>query len=215
MLSNFSLGRLFLSIVAYIFSISAMANTDPVSGWYVQMNDGAKSRLLHPNCFTVEWMSSDNFEEFEEVFSIQRKDFRQFPGMSFGKEITNYHPIKPSWNKNGFISHETISLIQSVETCAPDTFDYSVNQDRSIYTVTNSEFGKLEQTYKLLKPIDLRTCADLSPKIGAPCLKAFRVEVGGYSGGSMGWDIRDGIYGLFDLDELGLSVVPLSFSYAD
>ena len=215
MLGNFSLGRLFLSIVAHIFSISAMANTDPVSGWYVQMNDGAKSRLLHPNCFTVEWMSSDNFEEFEEVFSIQRKDFRQFPGMSFGKEITNYHPIKPSWNKNGFISHETISLIQSVKSCAPESFTYSVVDDGSIHTIVKTDFGKFEQKYRVLDPIDIKKCSSLAPNIGSTCLQAFKVRIGEYSGGSMGWDISNGIYGLFDLDELGLSVVPLSFSYAD
>lgn len=179
------------------------------------MPDRSESRLLHPNCFTVEWMSSDNFEEYEEVFNIQRKDFRQFPGVSFGIEITNYHPIKPSWNKNGFISHETISLIQSVKACTSGSFDYSVNHDGSINTVTNLEFGRLEQAYKLLTPIGTKKCAELSPNIGVNCLKAFRVEVGEYSGGSMGWDIRRGIYGLFDLNGLGLSIVPLSFSMSD
>ena len=215
MLSSFSLGRLFLSILAQIFSISVMANTDPVSGWYVQMNDGARSRLLHPNCFTVEWMSSDNFEEYEEVFNIQRKNFRQSPGMSFGREITNYHPIKPSWNKNRFISHETISLIQSVETCASESFEYAVADDGSVYTSVKTDFGKFEQKYKVLAPIDVLQCSSLAPNIGSVCLQAFKVKVSEYSGGSMGWDIRRGIYGLFDLPGLGLSVVPLSFSMSD
>ena len=211
MLINFWMGflKVSLSILVFISPVSSMTNTQPGSGWYVQISDGTESRLLHPNCFTVEWMSSDNFEEYEEVFNIQREDFRKFPGMSFGREITNYHPIKPSWNKDGFISHETISLIQSVEACAPESFEYAVADDGSVYTVTNLEFGRLEQTYKLLAPISIKKCAELSPNIGANCLKAFRVEVGEYSGGSMGWDVREGIYGLFDLPDLGLSIVPL------
>ena len=213
MFSNFWMGLLKLSVstLMFVLSVSSMANMQPQSGWYVQMNDGAETRLLHPNCFTIEWMSSDNFEEYEDVFNIRRDDFRQFPGTSFGREITNYSPIKPSWNKNGFISHETISLIQSVETCASDLFEYSVDQDGSINTVTDFEFWTLEQSYKLLSPIDLSVCAELSPNIGTACLQAFRVEVGEYSGGSMGWDVRHGIYGLFDLYGLGLSIVPLSF----
>jgi len=217
MLGNFSSRHLShpLAVFAYIFAISAIANTKPVSGWYVQMHDGAESRLLHPNCFTVEWMSSDNFEEYEEVFNIQRKDFRQSPGRSFGKEITNYHPIKPSWNKNGFISHETISLIQSVKSCAPESFTYSVVDDGSIHTIAKTDFGEFEQKYRVLDPIDTKECSSLAPNIGSTCLQAFKVRIGKYSGGSMGWDIPEGIYGLFDLDELGLSVVPLSFSYAD
>jgi hypothetical protein len=217
MLGNFSSRHLShpLAVFAYIFAISAIANTKPVSGWYVQMHDGAESRLLHPNCFTVEWMSSDNFEEYEEVFNIQRKDFRQSPGRSFGKEITNYHPIKPSWNKNGFISHETISLIQSVKSCAPESFTYSVVDDGSIHTIAKTDFGEFEQKYRVLDPIDTKECSSLAPNIGSTCLQAFKVRIGEYSGGSMGWDFRQGIYGLFDIEGMGPSVVPLTYYLAD
>ena len=213
MLINFwmSFLKATLPILVFVSSVSSMANTQSGSGWYVQIGDGTESRLLHPNCFTVEWMSSDNFEEYEEVFQIQREGFRQFPGISFGKEITNYHPIKPSWNKNGFISHETISLIQSVETCAPASFEYAVADDGSVYTNIRTDFGKLEQKYKVLAPIDLVQCSSLAPHIGSACLQAFQIRVGEYSGGSMGWDVRRGIYGLFDLNGLGLSIVPLGF----
>ena len=200
-----------LSILVFVSSVSSMANTQPGSGWYVQISDGTESRLLHPNCFAFEWMSSDNFEEFEEVFNIERRDFRQFPGMSFGREITNYHPIKPSWNKNGFISHETISLVQSVEACAPESFEYAIADDGSVYTNVKTDFGKLEQKYKVLAPIDVVQCSSLAPNIGSVCLQAFKVKIGEYSGGSMGWDFRHGIYGLFDLNGLGLSIVPLGF----
>jgi hypothetical protein len=177
-------------------------------GWFVG------DRLLHPNCFVAEWMSSDNFEEYEEVFSIKGESLRESPGLFFGKEITNYQPIKPSWNRGDFISHETISLIRSVNSCAFEHFEDSVFQDDRIYIADKKEFGQLEQTYKLINPVSVSKCSRLAPSIGATCLKAFQVEVGEYSGGSFGPNIRRGIYGLFDLPELGLSIVPLRLSIA-
>ena len=181
------------------------------NGWFVDERNGKEVRLLHPSCFVTEWMSSDNFEEYEEVFNIQREDFRLFPGVFFGREITNYHPIKPSWNKNRFISHETISLIQSVEACAPESFEYSVADDESIHTNVKTDFGKFEQKYRVLDSIDVKECSGLAPNISSACLQAFRVRIGEYSGGSMGWDFRQGIYGLFDIEGMGLSVVPLKY----
>ena len=191
--------------------ITNAAELNAANGWFIDERNGKEARLLHPSCFVTEWMSSDNFEEYEEIFNIQREDFRLFPGMSFGREITNYHPIKPSWNKNGFISHETISLIQSVEACAAESFEYAVADDGSVYTNVQTDFGKLEQKYRVLDPIDVRECSSLAPNIGSVCLRAFKVRMGEYSGGSMGWDFRQGIYGLFDIDGMGLSVVPLKY----
>ena len=185
------------------------------NGWFVDERNGKEVRLLHPSCFVTEWMSSDNFEEYEEVFNIQREDFRQFPGMSFGREITIYHPIKPSWNRGSFQSHETISLIQSVKACVPDSFEYSGLDDGTIYTNVKTDFGKLEQKYRVLDPIDVRECSSLAPNIGSACLQAFKVKIGEYSGGSMGWDFRQGIYGLFDIEGMGLSVVPLKYYPSD
>ena len=54
-------------------------------------------------------------------------------------------------------------------------------------------------------------CSKLAPNIGAKCRKAYLISVGDYSGGSMGWDISYGIYGLFDLPNFGPSIVPLKF----
>ena len=194
-----------------IFLIFTAGFASASSPWWKIRGQDGQERLLHPSCFVTEWISSDNFEEYEEVFGISWDDFRQFPGRSFGAEIKNYHPIKPSWNKNGFLTHETISLIQSVRSCSPGSFEYVTGDDGSIYTIADTPFGKLEQRYKLIGNTSLEECSALAPDIGSECIQAFQVEVGEYSGGSMGWDVRHGTYGLFDLKGLGLSVVPLKF----
>ena len=170
------------------------------NGWVVN------GRLLHPNCFTIRWMSSDNFEEYEERFQIEDIDrFRKFPGEFFGREITEYAPLQPSWS-----DQERISLIQSVNSCVPLTFSYTA-ENGQIYTKQETEYGQFEQTYELLEQVSVDDCDRLAPSVGTKCIAAYRIEVGEYSGGSMGWDVRVGTYGLFDLPDLGLAVVPLRY----
>jgi len=163
-------------------------------------------RLLHPNCFTIRWMSSDNFEEFEERFQIEDIErFRKFPGEFFGREITEYAPLQPSWS-----DQERISLIQSVNSCAPLTFSYTA-ENSQIYTKQETEYGQFEQAYELLEQVSVDDCDRLAPSVGTECIAAYRIEVGEYSGGSMGWDTRIGTYGLFELPSDGLVIIPLSY----
>ena len=163
-------------------------------------------RLLHPNCFTIRWMSSDNFEEYEERFKIEDIErFRKFPGEFFGREITEFASLQPSWSDK-----ERISLIQSVNSCAPLTASHTAEKGQ-IYTKQQTEYGQFEQTYELLEQVNVDDCDRLAPSIGTQCIAAYRIKVGEYSGGSMGWDIRTGTYGLFDLPSIGLAMVPLRY----
>ena len=93
----------------FFICLSQASLASELVGWKVN------ERLLHPVCFTVRWLSSDNFEEYEDQFRIKNiKHFRKFPGGYFGREINNLQPIKPSWSDT-----EKITLIQRVEECAP------------------------------------------------------------------------------------------------
>jgi len=190
-----------LAITGWIsLSLSQTVSASEQNGWVVN------ERLLHPNCFTIRWMSSDNFEEYEERFQIEDIDrFRKFPGEFFGREITEYAPLQPSWS-----DQERISLIQSVNSCAPLTFSYTA-ENGQIYTKQETEYGQFEQAYKLLEQVSVDACDRLAPSIGTQCIAAYRIEVGEYSGGSMGWDVRVGTYGLFDVPRLGVVVVPLQY----
>lgn len=190
-----------LAITGWIaLCLSQSVSASEQNGWVVN------ERLLHPNCFTIRWMSSDNFEEFEERFKIEDIDrFRKFPGEFFGREITEYAPLQPSWS-----DQERISLIQSINSCAPLIFSYTADNGQ-IFTKQETEYGQFAQTYELLEQVSVDACDRLAPSIGAKCIAAYRIEVGEYSGGSMGWDMRKGTYGLFNLPGLGLVIVPLRY----
>ena len=170
------------------------------NGWVVN------GKTLHPDCFVTEWMSSDNFEEFEDRFGILNSDhFRRNPGEYFGREITDYRPLEASWDLR-----ETVALIQSLDSCSSTKFENKA-VDGGVHIVTSFDSYDLQQRYKILNPVSLDQCSSMAPDIGSACIESYRIEVGEYSGGSMGWNIHVGVYGLFNLSKLGLSVVPLNY----
>ena len=187
-------------------------------GWEIFAINGAKleedkssivgwnynNNLIHPTCFARVWMSGDNFEEFADQFKISNYEkFSKKPGEFFGKEIDNFNPIKAMWD-------EYIKIINPINDCPFK--DSKVNNDEKFITINGEgEFGTIKYGYSIIEAIAEKKCADLSPNIDSKCLSSYLVKAGDYSGGSMGWDMSYGIYGLFDLDKLGPSIVPLIF----
>ena len=170
------------------------------NGWVVN------GKTLHPDCFVTEWMSSDNFEEFEDRFGILNTDnFRRNSGEYFGREISDYHPIEASWDRR-----ETVALIQALDSCSSTKFENKA-VDGGVHIVTSFDSYDLQQRYKILNPVSLDQCSSMAPDIGSVCIESYRMEVGEYSGGSMGWDIRKGTYGLFNLPSIGMAIVPLRY----
>ena len=170
------------------------------NGWVVN------GKILHPACFVTEWMSSDNFEEFEDRFGIINSDhFRRNPGEYFGREITDYRPLEASWDRR-----ETVALIQALDSCSSTKFENKA-VDGGVHIVTSFDSYDLQQRYKILNPVSLDQCSSMAPDIGSACIESYRMEVGEYSGGSMGWDIRKGTYGLFNLPSIGMVIVPLRY----
>jgi hypothetical protein len=80
-----------------------------------------------------------------------------------------------------------------------------------VHTVTSLDSYELQQRYRILDPLSLDQCSLLAPDIGSACIESYRMEVGEYSGGSMGWNILVGVYGLFNLPGLGLVIAPLRY----
>ena len=183
---------------------------------------------LHPKCFTKEWPSSDNFESFEEVYKIPLNDcwfggsnnelkfcqsdkFRGNPGLYFGKEIKDFNPILPTWcSATDLDNCKPISLIQSIKACNAEAGKLTSNGGFVVHQYTDGPFQE-EYSYYTLKPVQLDTCASLAPSIGRDCLSSYLVRVGSWGGGSMGRKWRTGIYGVFDLPDIGPSVVPLKY----
>ena len=163
-----------------------------------------KEKLIHPTCFARVWMSGDNFEEYADQFKISNyEEFTNTPGEFFGKEITNYKPIKARWGKY-------INIINAVSDCTPKGF--KLDTDKKFITIEiQGEFEKVEYGYSVLQKLEAKKCSQLASNIGHKCISSYLVKAGDYSGGSMGWDMSYGIYGLFDLENMGPSIVPLMF----
>jgi len=172
-------------------------------GWHVN------GQLLHPSCFVRPWMSGDNFDEFMEQFSISDKNkFFHAPGKFLGREINTFTPITPKWCNAA--DCDKISLVRTVDACTPAPFAYE-NQNGSILVKNTDDGMSVQQAYTVLAQLPPQKCAELAPYLDTPCRKGYLISVGSYSGGSMGWDISYGIYGLFDLKDLGPSVIPLRY----
>lgn len=173
-------------------------NNLSIAGWY------HNNEIIYPTCFARVWMSGDNFEEFADQFNISNYEkFSKKPGEFFGREINNFNPIKAMWD-------EYIKIINPINECS--FTDSEINIDENFVTIdVEDDFGIIQFTYSIIETVDEQKCLNLSPNINGKCLSSYLVEVGDYSGGSMGWDMTYGIYGLFNLDKLGPSVIPLIF----
>ena len=111
------------------------------SGWVVN------GKTLHPDCFVTEWISSDNFEIYEERFKIEDIErFRQFPGEFFGREIKEFGSLPI---EGRFVTHTSVSLVKPLDTCIPKPFNFSA-EDNRIDVVEDIGSWKLEQFYKLV-----------------------------------------------------------------
>ena len=161
--------------------------------------------VLHPKCFTRVWMSGDNFEEFADYFKISDyEDFSNNPGKYYYTKINDFNPIKPSWCSNH--NCEKISIVNAINKCTPNNFVFEEDEG----SILINEDG-IQYIYKVVKDVKIEKCNKLSKNFKTKCIEAFLVKVGDYSGGSMGWDISYGIYGLYNIDGLGKSVVPLKY----
>ena len=171
--------------------------------------------LIPPHCFVRNWMSSDNYEEFESKYSLKdRKDFRKNPGKYFGSDTVRLLPITPSWGG------EKLVLAAPLEPCLKGSvIGGSIAKQKKIDTeiskksikskICSSETSCTSYAYRILTEVSRKNCQNLAPNLNAKCEGAYLIAVGDYSGGSMGWDYAYNIYGLFSLQDKRKFVVPL------
>ena len=167
-------------------------------GWHVD------EKLLSHKCFADPkyWYQEQNYlEAVAKTFKISdAADFASNPGKYFGAEIDN---------KKG----EKKSLIVEVEDClAPSKTKIEESGSVVEYIPYDDDSRPLAHYYKLIRSYNSAPCQVLAPNIQSRCLEAFYVFVGQDSGGTIGHFVYFGIYGLFDLEELGLSIIPLKWT---
>ncbi len=158
-----------------------------------------------PQCFVRQWMSSDNFEEFEARYAIKDvEDFRTYTGRYLGKEIASLEAIVPSWSDGD----KTIALVESVQHCQVGKEALHI-EGRGIGNKNCEEFGCTEYYYEILASVSNKDCSRLAPNLSAVCQSAYLIKIGDYAGGSMGWDFGYNLYGLFSLTADNSFVAPL------
>ncbi|WP_067522769.1 hypothetical protein [Endozoicomonas ascidiicola] len=131
------------------------------------------------------------------------------PGDYIGSEIRNFQPITTEWCNNG--DCRKITLVNSLKTCASGEFEKELSDHGVSVKITDKNGVSVSTAYYLLKAVNTKTCNRLAPHIKSKCKSSYLLRVGDYSGGSMGWYFSTGIYGVFDLPGVGLSMVPLRF----
>ena len=194
-----------------IASLLITFNVDASVGWEY------KGKILPNQSFTKEWVSSDNFEKFEEHFKIETKDcwtieeygvtfcrsedFRNNPGKYFGKEIKDLDPIK-AWD--GYISL-AVSL---------DAINFNQPHQIKDHGYGEGIFQKIdgvEMFYKIIGEVNTEHCMELAPNLSGTCKQSYALWVGDWGGGSMGYKFRAGIYGLFELEDGKEYIIPLKY----
>ena len=190
--------------ITSINNTSVETDKKPLLGWTID------KRIDHPSCFNRPWLSGDKFEEFSEIFAIANLEkFFKEPGLFMGSSISSFAPIKPSWCSKAD-DCKRISLVAQLEQCSAKNFDFE-DRDGSVWIKDSSDGYNVEHQYQILGTISDRRCSELAPHIGVKCKKSYLIGVGEFHGGTMGWDFSYGIYGLFELPDLGPTIAPLIF----
>ena len=150
--------------------------------------------LTYP-CFKVETMSGNWLSDYSRNFYISDyENFRLNPGEYFGKEIKDYKEksFNRIWRSYVFINSTNKKCIKA--------------------EINNSE--TYEKTFRLLGAIKSQTCQLHAPNIQSECKSSYLVKSCSYSktGSMTGLNpCTIGLFGLFNLNNVGLSIVPLKY----
>ena len=158
-------------------------------------------KLLSRSCFTIIWMSGDNYEDFYDPFvkgkGVKWDEFEKHIGRYIGGMVP-IKPIIPSWAEKG--SNEKISLAIKLSECLQNKklpkikiVDGWVSQNKCL---ENSPDRCLPEKYRLIKKISLKNCQLLAPHFSESCIDLGLIQTSDVTGGSMGNDVRQSIYGI-------------------
>ena len=151
--------------------------------------------LKYP-CFKVETLSGNWLSDYSGYFGISDyENFRLNPGLYFGNEIKDYK------EKEVLIGYgsEMYSLIQPLNKCVNKEIKNTDNYDK---------------VYYILGEFNPKTCDLHAPYIQSKCKSSYVVQSCSFSKTGSMTGINQctiGLFGLFDLEEVGLSIVPLKY----
>ena len=151
--------------------------------------------LTYP-CFKVETLSGNWLSDYSGYFSISDYgNFRRNPGLYFGKEIKDFNEKKVLIGYGA----EMYSLVQPINKCIKHEIQRQETHESVFY---------------ILGEVKPSTCQLHAPYIQSKCKSSYIVQSCSFSKTGSMTGINQctiGIFGLFDLHELGLSIVPLKY----
>ena len=147
--------------------------------------------VIHPECFYLEWWSSDNYQELIADTNCE-----------------DYNYIGQCLEREGGVS---IYKKAYGETLAVDPVACSARcQERNPVDKDDPTRADLEsggdKSYSVVKVLPLELCDRLAPYINHKCIDLRLVELSDYGGGSMSMT-RANIYGLFSHSETGENIL--------
>lgn len=152
-------------------------------------------KLKYP-CFKVETLSGNWLSDYARNFNIaDYEHFRLNPGLYFGNEIKDYKEKKVLI---GYGS-EMYSLIQPIDQCVKKEIKNKETHDNVFY---------------ILGQFNTELCNSHAPNIKSKCKSSYIVQSCSFSKTGSMTGINQctlGLFGLFDLKEVGLSIVPLKY----
>lgn len=161
-------------------------------------------------CFTQPWLSGDNYDEYRRRFNVG-SDFDTNPGRYLGGTVP-LEPIVPSWGGELSLA---VELSHCLSTPAGN-LDFEDGWVRmKVPKVPNEEcvpysHPQVCPRYRVVKRISQEHCKSLAPNLSDSCIELRLVETVDPTGGSMGDDVRVGIFGIIeDQDSDKTYIVPL------
>ena len=151
--------------------------------------------LKYP-CFKVETLSGNLLSDYSGYFSLSDYEhFRLNPGLYFGDEIKDYK------EKEVLIGYgsEMYSLIQPIDKCVKKEIQNTATHDNVFY---------------ILGEFNPKICDLHAPYIQSKCQSSYIIQSCSFSKTGSMTGINQctiGLFGLFDIKELGLSIVPLKY----
>ncbi len=197
----------------YIFSILG-AEEESISEKKLPIGWKVSEKIIPPQCFSTQWMSGDNYEEFAQKFEIKNyKDFSKNPGKYLGAKIPNLEPITASWADKIYIAASLNKCLKGNLTNGhigvSTDIDIKISKKSIKTKICSSKFSCTEYAYNILSKVPLKKCKKLAPYINGKCEESFLISVGNYGGGSMGWNMSYNIYGLFSINVNRKFIIPL------
>ena len=193
---------LLLSGNAYAEIKRKVLESDIINAWNI---DG---KFIKPECLNnnlMEWMSSDNYEEYytkylgkETEDSFEDKEFRRFVnniGLYIGKEVPLNDLLNTSWDSK-------ISLTLDLKDC--------LISDPEILIQTNNDEDDSENyiSYEILKKYDLDQAKTFAPNLNEEFISINKIRTKFDSNASMGVTYSIVTYGVLKKDSKFL-MIPL------